>query len=356
MANPLPPETTPEWTADEAAATTNGAKAMMERMRKEMLSTSEIATMMDRLDRLYLAFERQSVEIRRLRSERQEQDAEIARLNEEIVECRRAPSPMPELNAVGEALVQMRTQFESAMEKADELEVGLDDAHSTIATMQRSIDGWREKAYQLERERAALEITAVSLRSELSRSRSGSQFVGCDETENDCTGCDGSGRLECGASVVRSEIPEPGTGKWYSQGYVDDLNARIAATQMANAAASVPNTGTALSVREMQAINARRSARWMAGSPGWTTLEIAGELAGEVGELANVCKKLRRSEMGVPGNKVSDEVLFQQARGEMADVMIVLMLTASKLGIDLQDAVCATFNAKSEQMGFPERL
>jgi NTP pyrophosphatase (non-canonical NTP hydrolase) len=112
---------------------------------------------------------------------------------------------------------------------------------------------------------------------------------------------------------------------------------------------SVPNTGTALSVREMQAINARRSARWMAGSPGWTTLEIAGE-------LANVCKKLRRSEMGVPGNKVSDEELRRQARGEMADVMIVLMLTASKLGIDLQDAVSDTFNAKSEQMGFPERL
>jgi NTP pyrophosphatase (non-canonical NTP hydrolase) len=110
------------------------------------------------------------------------------------------------------------------------------------------------------------------------------------------------------------------------------------------------------SIREMQAVNSQRSVRWMAGSPGWTTLEIAGELAGEVGELANVCKKLRRSEMGVPGNKVSDEELLRQARGEMADVMIVLMLTASKLGIDLQDAVRDTFNAKSEQMGFPERL
>lgn len=109
-------------------------------------------------------------------------------------------------------------------------------------------------------------------------------------------------------------------------------------------------------LRDMQRINAERSARWMAGSPGWTTLEIAGELAGEVGELANVCKKLRRSEMGVPGNKVSDDVLLGQARGEIADVMIVLMLTASKLGIDLEDAVRETFNAKSEALGFPERL
>lgn len=109
-------------------------------------------------------------------------------------------------------------------------------------------------------------------------------------------------------------------------------------------------------IREIQELNAARSARWMAGSPGWTTLEIAGELAGEVGELANICKKLRRSEMGVPGNKVSDDELREQARGEIADVFIVLMLTASKLGIDLEDAVRETFNRKSEQMGFPERI
>jgi NTP pyrophosphatase (non-canonical NTP hydrolase) len=111
-----------------------------------------------------------------------------------------------------------------------------------------------------------------------------------------------------------------------------------------------------LTIRSIQELNATRSARWMAGSPGWTTLEIAGELAGEVGELANVCKKLRRSEMGVPGNKLSDEVLRGQARGEIADVFIVLMLTASKLGIDLEDAVRETFNQKSEEMGFPERI
>lgn len=113
---------------------------------------------------------------------------------------------------------------------------------------------------------------------------------------------------------------------------------------------------TSNTIRAIQELNAARSARWMAGSPGWTTLEIAGELAGEVGELANICKKLRRSEMGVPGNKVSDDELREQARGEIADVFIVLMLTASKLGIDLEDAVRETFNRKSEQMGFPERI
>lgn len=111
-----------------------------------------------------------------------------------------------------------------------------------------------------------------------------------------------------------------------------------------------------MTLEQMQAINAARSARWMAGSPGWTTLEVAGELAGEVGELANVCKKLRRSEMGVPGNKVSDDVLREQARAEMGDVLIVLMLVASKLDVNLAEAARDVFNAKSEQMGFPERF
>lgn len=41
-----------------------------------------------------------------------------------------------------------------------------------------------------------------------------------------------------------------------------------------------------LTLSEMTAINSARSAKWMAGSPGWTILELAGELAGEVGELA----------------------------------------------------------------------
>lgn len=94
----------------------------------------------------------------------------------------------------------------------------------------------------------------------------------------------------------------------------------------------------------------------MAGSKGWTILEIAGELCGEAGELANICKKLRRSEMGVPGNKVSDGVLREKARGEIGDVLIVLMLVASKLGIDLHDAARDAFNAKSVEMGFPERF
>lgn len=69
-----------------------------------------------------------------------------------------------------------------------------------------------------------------------------------------------------------------------------------------------------------------------------------------------MCKKLRRSELGVRGNKVSDDELRAMARREMGDVLVVLMLTASKLGVDLYDATRTVFNAKSEEMGFPERF
>ena len=111
-----------------------------------------------------------------------------------------------------------------------------------------------------------------------------------------------------------------------------------------------------LRMREAQRINAARSERWMAGSVGWTKLEIAGEMCGEAGELTNICKKLRRSELGVRGNKLSDSELLAKARGEVGDVFITLALVASKLGIDLEDAVREAFNAKSIEMGFPERL
>lgn len=120
--------------------------------------------------------------------------------------------------------------------------------------------------------------------------------------------------------------------------------------------ATLASPSEAPTIRSIQAINQARSDRWMAGSPGWTILEVAGELCGEAGELTNICKKLRRLEMGVPGNKLSDVGLREQARGECGDVMVVLMLVASKLGIDLEDAVREAFNRKSIEMGFPERI
>lgn len=118
----------------------------------------------------------------------------------------------------------------------------------------------------------------------------------------------------------------------------------------------------ALAIDEVQAINRERADRWHGGDfKEWSGLEWAGALCGEAGELANVCKKLRRVETGAAGNAWSDRPLdYEQLRaavaGECADVFLYLCLCASRYDVDLAQAIRDKFNSKSIEMGFPERL
>lgn len=117
-----------------------------------------------------------------------------------------------------------------------------------------------------------------------------------------------------------------------------------------------------LTISEVQAINLERANRWHNGDfREWSVLEWSGALCGEAGELANVCKKLRRIETGAAGNAWSDrpldgEALKVQAEKEAADTFLYLCLTSSRVGFNLSRAVQQVFNMKSEEMGFPERL
>lgn len=118
----------------------------------------------------------------------------------------------------------------------------------------------------------------------------------------------------------------------------------------------------ALIVGDVQAINVQRAQRWHSGNfHEWSGLEWAGALCGEAGEAANICKKLRRIESRIDGNAWSDRPmdgaqLVRALAGECADVFLYLTLLASRYGIDLSQAIRDKFNAKSEEMGFPERL
>ena len=73
----------------------------------------------------------------------------------------------------------------------------------------------------------------------------------------------------------------------------------------------------------------------------WTPLEWAGAAAGELGEMANLVKKMRRGE-DVPVEDVADEI---------ADVIIYLDLLAALLKVDLGAAVVAKFNKTSKKRG-----
>lgn len=88
----------------------------------------------------------------------------------------------------------------------------------------------------------------------------------------------------------------------------------------------------------------------------WSTSDWFTALVGEIGEAANVAKKLNRVRDGVRGNKETEDELREKLRTELADAYIYLDLLAQHEGIDIGRAVRETFDAKSRDIGYsPER-
>jgi NTP pyrophosphatase (non-canonical NTP hydrolase) len=82
----------------------------------------------------------------------------------------------------------------------------------------------------------------------------------------------------------------------------------------------------------------------------WTTA-----LAGEVGELCNMIKKIQRVEKGgIDGGSSysAKDITPDMLKEEIGGIAIYLDLLASLLGISLEEAIVDTFNSKSEKMGF----
>lgn len=137
-----------------------------------------------------------------------------------------------------------------------------------------------------------------------------------------------------------------------------------------------------LSLNLIMSTSVKRTMRWhKAGVSEWSALEWAGAMMGEQGELAgallfylakmtaaageaaNAAKKLRRLELG--NQNINEEgrhiKSLEEARAkigqEFCDVILYGVLLASRAGItDLEAIMRKTFNDKSEEYGFPERL
>lgn len=106
-----------------------------------------------------------------------------------------------------------------------------------------------------------------------------------------------------------------------------------------------------LTLAELRQANEARQREWDPSDA--ITLAYRGnELAGEVGELCNVIKKLERERIGIRGSRTDLTALLE----EMADVMICLDLIAMQAGINLDAAVILKFNATSEKYGLKTRL
>lgn len=109
------------------------------------------------------------------------------------------------------------------------------------------------------------------------------------------------------------------------------------------------------SIKHISKVSRERALRWHQGGK-WSLSDWGVALAGEVGELCNVIKKLNRVRDGLKGNKETPEELSVALWKEAADVYIYLDLLAQAAGFDLGEAIAKKFNETSEKNGFPERL
>jgi NTP pyrophosphatase (non-canonical NTP hydrolase) len=88
----------------------------------------------------------------------------------------------------------------------------------------------------------------------------------------------------------------------------------------------------------------------------WSTSDWFLAALGELGEAANIAKKLNRVRDGIPGNKVSPDELRAKLRQELGDVFVYLDLLAQSLGFRIGDAAVEVFNVKLAELNCPIRM
>ena len=84
----------------------------------------------------------------------------------------------------------------------------------------------------------------------------------------------------------------------------------------------------------------------------WSTSDWMTAVMGELGEAANIVKKLNRVRDGIPGNKETVNDLHLSLRRELADVFIYLDLLFQSLGTTVEAEIIPVFEAKSRQIGY----
>lgn len=84
----------------------------------------------------------------------------------------------------------------------------------------------------------------------------------------------------------------------------------------------------------------------------WSLSDWMTATVGELGEAANVAKKLNRVRDGIPGNSETYDELQEMLADEIADTFIYLDLLAQSQGIDLGAAVLDKFHRTSKKIGY----
>jgi NTP pyrophosphatase (non-canonical NTP hydrolase) len=84
----------------------------------------------------------------------------------------------------------------------------------------------------------------------------------------------------------------------------------------------------------------------------WSLSDWMTATVGELGEAANIAKKLNRVRDGIPGNSETEEELRTAFRDEVADAFIYLDLLAQSQGFYLEDAAREKFEKTSRKIGY----
>ena len=114
-----------------------------------------------------------------------------------------------------------------------------------------------------------------------------------------------------------------------------------------------------LKFSELRETSLQRCQRWHPGGlQEWSLSDWFTATMGELGEAANIAKKLNRIRDGAQGYAAheTEDFLREQLADELADVQIYLDILAASEGIDLGLATARKFNKTSDKVGFPERL
>jgi NTP pyrophosphatase (non-canonical NTP hydrolase) len=88
----------------------------------------------------------------------------------------------------------------------------------------------------------------------------------------------------------------------------------------------------------------------------WTASDWMTAVVGELGEAANLIKKLNRVRDGIPGNKETPEQLRAKLAKELGDAFVYLDLMTQSLGWTIDALAVDVFDAKSIDIGYPMRL
>ena len=86
----------------------------------------------------------------------------------------------------------------------------------------------------------------------------------------------------------------------------------------------------------------------------WSLSDWMTAVTGEVGEAANIIKKLNRYRDGAPGNTQSETELVEMLAEELADIAIYLDLLTQAAGYDLETLIEAKFAKTSNKIGYKD--